>query len=261
MNIFAIFGNPVAHSKSPYMHNNALDRLGLKGCYKKFLVNEAKEIKEIIVSLDIKGANITVPFKEDILPYLDGIDSFAKEANAVNTVIQTDGKLYGYNTDAKGFYKTLPFSIKKALILGAGGSAKAIALYLKQRGMKVSVLNRSDARKGFFEDMSIPFFTEDEFSSEAFDTVINSTSSSLNDSGVPFERVLKSVFAFKPIAIDIMYGKPSPFLELASKFGCEVRDGKDMLINQGAYAFELFFDGRYTFEQVGPFFREGFLLA
>jgi len=243
------------------MHNNALNRLGLKGCYKKFLVTEAREIKETMVSLGIKGANITVPFKEDILPYLDYIDEFAKEANAVNTVLQTDGKLYGYNTDAKGFYKTLPLGIKKALILGAGGSAKAIALYMKQKGVEVSILNRSDGRKGFFEDRDIPFFTENSFLGGNFDAVINSTSSSLNDSKVPFEATLKSIFTFKPVVIDIMYGKPSPFLGLAETFGCKTRDGRDMLINQGAYAFELFFDGRYTLEEVEPFFREGFLLA
>jgi len=261
MKLFAVFGNPVIHSKSPYMHNNTLLSLGVKGCYKKIKVESAKEIVESIKILKLEGANITVPFKEDIVPFLDDIEPFAKQANAVNTIVHKNGRLIGYNTDAEGFFRCLPTFLKRVLILGAGGSAKAIALYLKQKGMSVSVLNRSESRKGFFDSCGIDFFTPTTFVYDtAFDALINSTSSSL-DGKLPFEDVLEGLLPSKPYCIDIMYGKSSPFLELAKTYGSVVKDGKEMLINQGVLAFMLFFEGRYSFEELIPFFEQGFALA
>jgi len=261
MKLFAVFGNPVTHSKSPSMHNRALLSLGERGCYKKIKAECAQDIVDSIKTLRLDGANITVPFKEEIVPFLDEIDPFAKLANAVNTIVHKDGRLKGYNTDAEGFFRCLPASLKRVLILGAGGSAKAIALFLKQKGLSVTVLNRSEFRRDFFDSCGIGFFTPSTFVyDEAYEAIINSSASSL-EGKLPFEDILESLLSEKPYCIDIMYGKPSPFLELAKTYGCMTKDGKEMLINQGVLAFMHFFDQKYSFEELVGLFEQGFMLA
>lgn len=260
MKLFAVFGKPVSHSRSPDMHNLALRRLGIYGCYKKIEANSAAEVVEVVKTLGLNGANITVPFKEDILTYLDEVDGFAARANAANTVVVKNGKLHGYNTDAEGFYRMLSPKTKSALILGAGGSAKAIALFLKQKGVAVDVLNRSDNRRGFFDEAGIPFFTEAAFSVKKYDAVINATSAGLDSLVVPFESILREILKDKNTeCIDIMYGKETPFLNLANSMGHKSQDGAMMLVNQGVLAFNLFFENRYGFGELEPIFREGFL--
>lgn len=260
MKLFAVFGKPVAHSKSPAMHNFAMRHLGIYGCYKKIEVGSAADIIAVIKQLGLSGANVTVPYKEDLLPLLDVVDSFALKANAVNTILHKEGKLYGYNTDAEGFFRMLSPDTKSVLVLGGGGSAKAIALFLKQQGTAVDVLNRSDKRRGFFDNENIPFFTQETFKACRYDVVINATSAGLDSKAVPFENSLYEILKDKQAeCIDIMYGKETPFLVFAKKQGCKYRDGAQMLLNQGALAFSLFFGGRYSFDELEPLFKEGFL--
>jgi len=150
--IFAIFGNPVKHSKSPLMHNCAFKALGAGGCYTRYLLPDGEKLRNRFFELGLKGANITVPHKEYAYEACDSLDSFAEKARAVNTIVERDGLLHGYNTDAPGFLKAVKsFSgIKRVLFLGAGGTAQSTAIILRDSGYDITILNRSAQRLEFF---------------------------------------------------------------------------------------------------------------
>jgi shikimate dehydrogenase len=255
---FCVYGNPISHTKSPDMHNHALQTLGINASYGKKQVESAKELVSHIKEHPIKGANVTLPFKEDVLEYLDSVDEFAKASGAVNTIVNKDGVLKGYNTDAEGFFLSLQEPYKSALVLGAGGSAKALALYLRLKKVDVCVLNRSERNREFFEKNGIEFFTESEFEPKNFELIVNSTSAGLSSESAPFADRLKELLPHSKLGYDLLYGKETPFLKLCESLKVQSQDGKGMLINQGALAFSLFFDLRYSFEILQPLFIEGF---
>ena len=134
--LFAIFGNPVSHSKSPLMHNLSFQGLDFDGCYARYLLEDGRKLRETLFSLGLKGINITVPHKEHAYNACDVLDPFAKKVGAVNTIVEKEGKLYGYNTDAPGFLKAISEfeNIKTVLFLGAGGTAKSTSVILKEAG-------------------------------------------------------------------------------------------------------------------------------
>ena len=127
MKLFSIFGNPVKHSISPRMHNLAFMELKIDGAYIRTLVEDGEKLKDIFELQKLNGANVTVPHKETAFKQCDKIKGIAKQIGAVNTLVLEEGNLVGYNTDAPGFMKAIEefTPIKKALILGAGGTAKA----------------------------------------------------------------------------------------------------------------------------------------
>ncbi|MEJ2272069.1 MAG: shikimate dehydrogenase, partial [Candidatus Bathyarchaeota archaeon] len=148
--ICAIIGDPVEHSLSPVMHNAAFKELGLNLVYTAFTVN-ARDLKTAILglkSLGILGLNITMPHKNAVTKYLDELDVIAKTINAVNTVVNKQGKLIGYNTDGMGIMYALKENHvypenKKLVLLGAGGAAKAIAYQVSKNVNELVILNRS----------------------------------------------------------------------------------------------------------------------
>ena len=144
--LFAIFGNPVKHSRSPLMHNHVFKRLGFDACYTRILLEDGSKLKETFLSQKLSGANITVPHKEAAFKACDEVRGFAKEIGVVNTIVNKDGRLIGYNTDADGFLFSIEDfkDVKKILIIGAGGTAKALAKKFKLENFEVSVLNRSE---------------------------------------------------------------------------------------------------------------------
>ena len=129
--IIGILGNPLRQSMSPFLHNYWIKQNKLQYYYCKFQLENLKDINKAIVKLNIKGLNVTIPFKKKILKYLDNVDGVAASLKAVNTINNNNGKLEGYNTDVKGFLKGLnkfkKININKpALILGAGGASEAV---------------------------------------------------------------------------------------------------------------------------------------
>ena len=159
-NQFVIFGNPVEHSKSPQMQNAGLKHINFDGNYKKHHLVDGNTIKDVFLQNNYMGANITVPHKEDAFANADEVRGLAKEIKAVNTYINENGKVVAYNTDAPGFLKAIESfgTIKNVLLLGAGGTAKAIALALKSKDIKVTVLNRSEGKLDFFKEHQIAIF-------------------------------------------------------------------------------------------------------
>jgi shikimate dehydrogenase len=240
---FTIFGNPVKHSKSPQMQNSGLAYIQYGGIYDKTLVEEGSKIKEIFLQKGFKGANITVPHKEDAFKNADEVRGLAQKIGAVNTYINENGKVIAYNTDAPGFMKAIAEygEIKKALILGAGGTAKAIAVAFHDAEIETTVLNRSENRLAFFSELECTTATWDNFICENYDLVVNSTSAGLSDTNYPCPpEILQVILSHSKYAVDCIYGKETPFLKEAKKYNLPSKDGEDMLLYQGLIAFELF---------------------
>lgn len=249
MKKFAIFGNPVVHSKSPQMQNAGFEHLKFNANYEKFHLENGNELKNEFIKNDFLGANITVPHKEDAFLQADEVIGIAKDIKAVNTYILKKGKVLAYNTDAPGFLKAIKSfgKIKSVLLLGAGGTAKAISLALKEQNIDVVVLNRSKNRLDFFKANDIETYSWEEFESlkevPNFDLVVNSTSAGLKDDLLPAPKeILEKVLSNSSFAFDCIYGKITPFLALAKDLKNEIKDGEDMLLYQGVLAFEYFTD-------------------
>ena len=253
MKKFTIFGNPVEHSKSPQMHNAGFKYINFDGNYTKTHLEDGNTIKDLFLSQDTKGANITVPHKEFAYKNADIVDTLAQKIGAVNTYINDNGKVKAYNTDAPGFYKAIEEfkDVKTVLLIGAGGTAKAIAVILRENNIEVTILNRSTNSKDFFTNLSCKFYTWDDLRLQysggdlvlKYDLIINSTSAGLKDENHPAPlELLKPLMKNSKGAFDCIYGKLTPFLKIAKEYDLKYKDGEDMLLYQGVIAFELFTD-------------------
>jgi len=243
MKKYTIYGDPVSHSKSPQMHNAGFKLLNLDSHYDKTELKDGNTIKNVFLDNNIQGANITVPHKEKAFENADEIIGLANEIGAVNTYINDDGKVKAYNTDAPGFLKAIEEfkEIKSAIILGAGGTAKAIAVAFKNKGIRTTILNRSTNRLEFFKNLGCTTYSWDDFKLDSYDLVVNSTSAGLKDEQLPCPNdILDSILSNSNNAIDCIYGKLTPFLAKAKEKNLPFKDGEDMLLFQGVLAFELF---------------------
>ncbi len=260
--LFAIFGNPVSHSKSPLMHNLAFKGLGVDGCYGRYHLEEGRQLRETFFQLGLKGANITVPHKEHAYAACDVLDGFAQKVGAVNTIVEREGKLYGYNTDAPGFLKAISaFDAQKVLFLGAGGTARATAAILKEAGYEVTILNRSAGRLESFEKEGFAVATFEAFDPQHYDLIINMTSAGLEDDTLPAPKeILEAVIPSAKACVDVIYGKETPFLKLSRRYGKPTKDGSDMLLYQGIIAFEYFTDRHFGFEEIEHHMKKAFTL-
>ncbi len=261
--LFAIFGDPVSHSKSPLMHNLAFRGLGYSACYNRYRLEKGERLKKTFFDLKLKGINITVPHKEHAYHACDELDPFAKKVGAVNTIIEKEGRLYGYNTDAPGFLKAISeFSeVRTVLFLGAGGTAQSTSVILRDEGYEVTILNRSKGRLERFVQEGFKTATFEDFSPRSYDLVINMTSAGLEDEDLPAPMdILETVIPPSKACVDVIYGKETPFLKLARSYGKPVKDGSDMLLYQGIIAFQYFTDHRYTFDEIRSYMQKAFIL-
>lgn len=262
MKQFAIFGNPVEHSISPLMHNLAFQAFNLNANYSKHKLEDGKALKDLFNTLGLSGANVTVPHKEVAYELCDEIKGVAKKIQAINTIIKQNDKLIGYNTDAPGFIMAIHdfLPLKSALIIGAGGTAKAIACALMQENLHVSLVNRSEARLQSFKNLDISTFTWDNFKPKAFDLVINTTSAGLNDDLLPLPQdLLTPTLQNTKFAFDVIYHKITPFISLCKKNNLTCKDGKDMLLYQGVLAFNLFFENKFNEKSIITSMKQAFI--
>ena len=251
--IFAIFGNPVNHSKSPLMHNYFFKKQGLNHCYTRYLLEDGKEIIKKFKELKINGANVTVPHKEWAYKLADEVRGVAKDMKAVNTLVLEDNKVIGYNTDGPGFMEVIKeFNYKNPLIIGAGGTARAISYLLK-----ADIVNRSENRLKFFKEKGFNTYTWDNFEFKDYDLIINTTSAGLKDESLPMPKeMLEKIFKNSKYAVDVVYGKETPFLKLAKKYNLITRDGLYLLVYQGILAMELFLSKELDKEKVAKIYFE-----
>ena len=243
MRLFSIFGNPVSHSRSPLMHNSVFKNLNYNACYTRTHLEDGTKLKETFFALGLSGANVTVPHKEAAFNACDEVRGFAKTVGVVNTLINENGKLIGYNTDADGFmYAIEEFgTINNILVIGAGGTAKALTARFKQEGLSVTVLNRSEGRLSYFADLGCQTFSWENFKLETYDLVVNTTSAGLKDEELPAPlELIITILQSTSYVADAIYGKLTPFLKLAKDQGLTYKDGSDMLLGQGVLANELF---------------------
>lgn len=241
MKAFAVFGDPIAHSKSPRIHNNAIQALGLDGFYIRYHLKNPLDLRAKLFSLGLNGANITIPFKEEALNIADVKDEMALKIGSANTLLVKNAQIYAYNTDGIGFLKAIEEfkGIKTALILGAGGTAKALAHVLSLQDVNVNVANRNKERLKDFT--AYPNHLYDKLEIQPFDMIINTTPAGLKDELLPCdESLLKGLFQKANYAFEVIYGKQTPFLTLAKKYHVPCKDGVAMLLWQGVFAFELF---------------------
>lgn len=261
--LFSIFGNPVSHSHSPLMHNCVFKNLNFHACYTRTHLLNGEKLKETFFALGLSGANVTVPHKEAAFDACDEVRGFANIAGVVNTLINEEGKLIGYNTDADGFlYAMSEFEeIQKILIIGAGGTAKALAARFLQEKIQVTLLNRSEKNFSYFKELGIHCATWDSFKFSKYDLVVNTTSAGLRDEELPAPKnLIENILSNTHYVADAIYGKMTPFLQLAKEKKIPYKDGADMLLGQGVLANELFVNFTLDKEDIKREMQKSFLI-
>ena len=236
---FALFGNPVSQSLSPAMHTAAFARMGISADYTAYQVKDAAEVVRRIRKNHIKGASITIPFKETLLPLLDEWDPAAAAIGAVNTIVNRDGRLAGHNTDGPGFVHDLGEWIairgKTFVVLGAGGAARAAVYSLREAGGIPIVVNRTAERaRAFAESFDCRWEPAAELGRLRADCLINTTPVGM------FPEVERTPVAERfltqfPRVMDMIYNPmKTRLLREAEATGCAVRSGVGMFVHQGA---------------------------
>lgn len=243
--LFAVIGNPVHHSLSPVMMSACFEALGLSALYAAFYVDELERDLDILHKAGFSGLSVTLPYKEMVCRLAERIDATAKEIGAANTLRRTDHGWEGCNTDWTGALRALSAVCevpgRGALILGAGGAARAVAYGLKKAGARLTIANRCVERgKVLCEQLSADFIpiTMLEKAGARFDLVVQCTSSGMADErGTPI--VPASFFRPEMTVMDIVYSpRWTAFSRAARQAGCKVVSGLDMLLYQGAAQLE-----------------------
>ncbi|MCX2682440.1 shikimate dehydrogenase [Campylobacter sp. MIT 21-1685] len=243
MKFLAVIGNPICHSKSPRMHNNAIKSLQLNGVYTRYKLENEEKLKNDFLALGFDGANITLPFKQQALKIADIKDELALNIGSANTLLLKQGKIYAYNTDALGFLKAIEEfqNVQKVLILGAGGTALALAYALQKNDKEVCIANRSEERFVNFKNFHTMLY--ENLQNYNFDLIINTTSAGLNDEQLPCsQKILDKITHTAHYAFEVIYGKETAFLQFCKQKNLRCKNGLEMLLWQGVFAFELFFD-------------------
>lgn len=242
---YAVFGNPIAHSKSPLIHAAFARQTGQDLVYEAILA----PLDDFVTSASAffqaggRGANVTVPFKEEAFRLAHQLTDRAAKAAAVNTLTYADGRITGDNTDGAGLVHDIRDNLncsiqaKRILLMGAGGAARGVILpLLAEQPASLTVANRTVEKAAALRE----HFSNIETSSyqglmgQQFDLVINATSSGLSDELPPLPD---GIFFPGALAYDMMYGRVTPFIRFAREQGVTVADGLGMLVEQAAEAF------------------------
>jgi 3-dehydroquinate dehydratase / shikimate dehydrogenase len=247
--VYGVIGDPIAHSLSPQMHNAAFAARRIHAVYLPFLIRAKtaglKDFVRSIADFGIRGFSVTIPHKQAILPFLDGCDPLAKSIGAVNTVVvRAGGKLYGYNTDYVGVLRTLekrmPLAASRALIVGAGGAARAVAFALAQAGAAVFISARRPAQaRALARAAGAQPIERAALKHEFFDAIVNATPIGMHphvDQSPLEARELNCRLVF-----DTIYRpRITRLMRLARQRGIEAVSGEEMFVAQGAAQFEIF---------------------
>ena len=271
----AVVANPIKHSISPFIHNRAFEATNTNGVYLAWEV-DATELAETVANIrryQMYGINLSMPYKEQVIAYLDQLSEEACLIGAVNTVVNREGTLIGYNTDGKGFFKSLPsfkISRKKLVLLGAGGAAKAILAQAILDGVsQISIFVRSSSMEktrpylekiqnatGFRVDL---FALEDvqdlQDSITKADLLVNATSVGMDGSSQPIPTSI--VLPEKLLVADVIYQPfETPFLKWAKNQGNQSINGLGMLLYQAAEAFELWTGKEMPTDQIWELLKQ-----
>ena len=257
MNKFLVIGNPIDHSLSPKLHNYWMEKNNINAIYEKEKLdsNDLQNFISNIRNKNICGANVTVPFKKEVIPYLDKLTPDAEATQSVNTILlDNDDKIMGHNTDIGGFENAIKFTKydfikKKVFLLGAGGVVPSIIFALnKMRVSSITLSNRTKKKAEELQKFSNEKMLKKNKLSEIevvnwgaipeFDIVINATSVGLNNDqklDLDFSNIGKNKFFY-----DVIYNpKETKFLKTGKDLGNQTENGKKMFIYQAVEAFKL----------------------
>ena len=256
--VLGVFGHPVAHSLSPLMHNAAIEALNIDYVYVPFhvLPEDLEAAIRGVRALNVAGVNLTIPHKERVIEFLDEVSESAASIGSVNTVVNRDGRLLGESTDGPGFLKSIEAQWGKidgsrVLMLGAGGSAKAVAFALVRAGCELVVANRTAERAAkLVESVSAAFsggvtrtvgLQREELGEEVgkADLLVNTTSVGMHpdEDSIPLPPDL-----LRPglLVYDLVYSPlRTRLIEEAESRGARAANGLGMLVHQGALSFEM----------------------
>lgn len=269
--LIGLFASPSAHSVSPIIHNNAFKKLGLNYAYLSFEVNKdnLKDAVKSIKTLKMRGVNLSMPNKKEVIQYLDEISETAKLSQSVNTIVNDNGILKGYSTDGKGFFKSLEeekifVKNKNITILGTGGASISIISQAVFEGVEnIFVFKRDknwEEQKKILDNISDKTNCKIELYSledknilkrkiEESILLINATNVGMKENISLIED--KSFFRKDLIVSDIIYNPTkTKLLQIAEKEGCKIVNGIGMLLYQGALSFELWTDKKMPVEYI-----------
>ncbi len=248
--LLAVAGNPVIHSKSPFVFEGLIHNYNINASYTRLSAESSQELVSLINKLGISGLNITSPFKETIIPLLDSIDTSVAKIQSVNTVVNQSGKLRGFNTDADGIiniFKKRQIEIrgKNCVVIGAGGAARSAVFALRSEGALVTVLNRSKEKADnlavYFDCRSVDLASINDCFEKA-EIIISTVNIRLleeylqanNFSFIPYENLNNNV-----IILDAIYHN-SALKEKAEKLGINYISGEEWLLEQALLSFKIF---------------------
>lgn len=241
--VLGLIGNPLSSSKSPEMHSAAMRNTGINGIYLKFETRGINAAGAVIREYGVRGVNVTIPYKTSIMCQMDRIDATAEKVGAVNTVVNDDGRLTGYNTDVIGIEIAMGRAGfnpdgKRAVVMGSGGSAKACVHVLMENGCNVIVTGRNDeGSRGLSNETGCEWRPKDSVSLRMTDLIINCTPVGMyEDGGYPLN--LDSLDSSHTV-FDMVYGKETQMIAMAHSVGAGIVSGEDMLAGQGSASFGL----------------------
>ncbi|MCU1285091.1 MAG: 3-dehydroquinate dehydratase / shikimate dehydrogenase [Acidobacteriales bacterium] len=242
--VYGVAGDPVVHSLSPAIMNTAFRRENLNAVYLALHAKTMSDLMACVRDIPIHGLSVTMPYKTDIMKYLDKTDAVTAKIGACNTVIRAqDGKLYGFNTDVAGVIRPLEQRMSiagsKFLVIGAGGAARAAVFGLKERGGEVWVINRTaSAAQKLAKQARAKFIQKPQLAKLSFDAIINATPVGMGgdqDKPLLTEKELNTRYVF-----EMVYSPAeTKFTRMARAKGIHVIPGVEMFVHQGARQFEI----------------------
>lgn len=237
---YGLIGKSLNHSFSKDFFTDKFQKENIDATYNNYELTDIKNVKHLITQeSNLKGLNVTIPYKEEIIPFLDDLDPVAKEIGAVNTIAFKNDKLIGYNTDAYGFQQSIkPFLRnvhERALILGTGGASKAVAFVLRKLGIDVCYVSRNPQ-----EENQFAYDAVNELMINAFKLIVNCTPIGTHPNITAAPNIPLNFFTSDHLVIDLIYNpEKTTLLKAVTLTGAETMNGYSMLQHQALKAWEI----------------------
>ncbi len=242
--VYGVAGNPIRSSLSPIMMNTAFRRETVNAVYLALQAARLNDLLKLVQEIPIQGLSITMPHKQEIMQYLENTDPLSAKIGACNTVLRAqDGKLYGFNTDVAGITgpieRRMSLRGAKALVLGAGGAARAAVFGLRDKGAEVFILNRTaETAQKLARQAGAKTIKKDAVAKTPFDVIINATSVGM--AGMKAPQILEAKDLNTKLVFDLVYNPlETPLLRLARQQSIPIITGVEMFVQQGARQFEI----------------------
>ena len=242
--VYGVAGNPIRSSLSPIMMNTAFRRETVNAVYLALQATKLADLLKLVDEIPIQGLSVTMPLKQEIMAHLEKTDPLSAKIGACNTVLRQDGKLYGFNTDVAGITgpieKRMSLRGAKALVLGAGGAARAAVFGMRDKGADVFILNRTaETAQKLARQSGSKTIKKEALAKTPFDVIVNATP--IGMAGIKGAQLLDAKDLNTKLVFDLVYNPlETPLLRLARQQGIPIITGIEMFVQQGARQFEIF---------------------